>query len=652
MKRRRSTWPVIGGALAAVALACLWNIVTTGASVRAADEDPTLVIRGGQIFDGARPGARELGQLWIRDNKIIGEREAGTKIPEGVDVIDAEGMTVLPGLFDLHVHLQSTGSFYNAPVRMAPERNYAAFLASGVTSVLDLFSNPDWVFAQRDASKAPDFFGPRIYAAGPILTAPGGHGTQMGVETTTMSTRKEAVAAVRKLAEREPDVVKIAYDDLAFSGFSMNKLEPGVATAAIDEAHRLGLRVFTHVTNVDDAVAMINAGTDAFAHFPAFPGKSATDEELAELMVARSVGVVPTINLFENVTIVPQRGPVYEAENFEPKVAWEVVEIVTDPAMRQRQTMMGWRGATPDGREAWRARLLAMDRAGVRIGAGTDAGNPQAFAGVSLIDELGWYVEAGMTTASALQSATSEAAKLLGVDEEVGTLETGKRADVLIVAGDPVADIKHLHRTRHVIRAGRHLDLEAVHRAVNPADSLPSVRKPGTPVIDDFEDGDLVAPSGIEWAAETDVYLGGASEVELTISEESALRVSAKLGGNPRYGAYLGGVALRLTENEKDLADLSEYTGVRFRVRWVSGNSRPVLLRLPTASVRDFDYHQKFLQLEPEWKTMQVAFSSLAQIGFGLPQKFAKAEAQQIVFTFYGAPPGEFAFEIDDIEFY
>ncbi len=649
MNRRRST---LAAVLTIVLLACVWSVVSTGAPVRAQEDAPTLVIRGGTIFDGARTGVRELGQLWIRGGKVVGEREAGTKIPVDVKVLDATGMTVMPGLFDLHVHLQSTGSFYNAPVRIAPERNYAAFLAAGVTSVLDLFSDPDWVFAQRDASKELEFFGPRIYAAGPILTAPGGHGTQMGVDTSTMSTREEAVAAVRELAERKPDVVKIAYDDLAFSGYAMNKLEPGVAAAAVDEAHRLGLRVFTHVTNVDDAIAMVNAGTDAFAHFPAFPGKSATDEELAELMVARGVGVVPTINLFENVTIVPERGPVYEAENFEKKVAWEVVEVVTDSAMRQRQAMMGWRGATPDGREGWRARLMAMHRAGVRIGAGTDAGNPQAFAGVSLVDELAWYVAAGMSTADALRSATSDAAKLLGVEKNVGTLEAGMRADVLIVEGDPLADIANLHRTRHVIRAGRLLDLEEVRRAVNPADSLPSVRKPGTPVVDDFDDGDMTAPNGLAWAAETDAYLGGASEVELTITEESALRVSAKLGGNPRYGAYLGGVGLRLTQAAKDRADLSDYTGVRFRARWVSGNTRPVILRLATASVRDFDYHQKFLQLEPEWKEMQVAFSSLAQIGFGLPQKFAKAEAQQIVFTFYGAPPGSFAFELDDIEFY
>lgn len=632
-------------------LALLPVVRSTVSGSSASTSAPTLVIRGGSVFDATTEQSRPLGQLWIAGETILAEHPAGTSIPDGTAVIDASGMTVLPGLFDLHVHLMSTASFYTAPVRIDSSRNMAAFLASGVTSVLDLFSMPDWVFAEREKSKDPDYLGPRIYAAGPILTAPGGHGTQMGVPTSTMSNREEAIAAVRALAPKRPDVVKIAFDDLAFSGNRLAKLKPEAAAGVVEEAHRRGLRVFAHVTNVDDAVAMVGVGVDAFAHFPAFPGKT-PDSELVAMMRERGVGVVPSINLFENITLIPSKGPVYDAENFDKKVAWEVLEVLEDEATRNRQSMMRWRGATAENRRGWRARLAAMRAGGIVVGAGTDSGNPQAFAGVGIVDELDWYVQAGFTPAQAIRSATADAAKLLGVDAEVGTLTAGKRADVLLVEGDPTRDIRDLYKTRRVIRLGRDLDLAELHRAVNPESSKPRTVVLESSTLDRFDRADLVAATGQTWQPQNDVFMGGESKVALAVTENRTLRLDLELTGNPRFGAYMAGAALNLTERPADRVDLSSYEGVRLRARWLSGAARPILLRLPTAAVRDFDFHQKFLALTGEWKTYEVPFSSLAQIGFGAPVKFRADEVQQLVLILYGAPSGKFSFEVDDIELY
>src|SRR5215470_2507371 len=118
---------------------------------------PTLIFRGGQIFDPGSMQTRPLGQLWIQGDRVLGEHPAETAVPSGVTLVDASGCTLLPGLFDLHVHVSVPGSGLGAMVDVTPEDNLRSHLACGVTSVVDLHADPSMIFPLRDRSRsAPD----------------------------------------------------------------------------------------------------------------------------------------------------------------------------------------------------------------------------------------------------------------------------------------------------------------------------------------------------------------------------------------------------------------------------------------------------------------------------------------------------------------
>ena len=109
-------------------------------AVASAQDGSMVVIQGGRLFDSRTGVSRPLGQLWIRGDRVLGERAAGTPIPKTARIVEARGCTTLPGLIDAHVHVSGSGSFYDQRVLVAPERNLAAYLASGVTSVLDIYT--------------------------------------------------------------------------------------------------------------------------------------------------------------------------------------------------------------------------------------------------------------------------------------------------------------------------------------------------------------------------------------------------------------------------------------------------------------------------------------------------------------------------------
>jgi imidazolonepropionase-like amidohydrolase len=413
-------------------------------------------LRAAHVFDGTRFLAGGATVL-VEEGRIAGVEPVGCDLPDGCEVTSFAG-TLLPGLIDTHVHLVTDGGraaldrvagYTEEQVDEVVTEALRRQLAAGVTTVRDLGDRRYAVVDRRDRQRATNVLEPRIVAAGPPVTTPGGHCHFMGGE---VSGSAEIRAAVRERVERGVDVVKVMASggmntpgtDVAAPQFSLADLR-----LLVEEAHSAGLPVAAHAhasRAVDQAVAV---GVDSIEHAsyiraPASPEVVATggpvpippppgapsDEQLEQLGVS-GIAVCPTIGGF-SLRMLQQAPP----------------EMVAN--MRRF-------GVTPES--LVEARLLLLRRmraAGVRLVSGSDAGivPPKAHGRYAeSVIELADILDLG----TALTSATSVAADVCGLAASTGRLAAGLDADLLVLDGDPAVDSDALRRPVHVVRAGQPL---------------------------------------------------------------------------------------------------------------------------------------------------------------------------------------------------
>lgn len=394
----------------------------------------TFAIVGATVIDGT--GARPVpdAAILVRDGRIVGVGpRARVAIPVGTELIAAGGKTVLPGLWDMHAHYEQ--------VEWGP-----IYLAAGVTTVRDVGNEFEFVTAVRDAIERGAGIGPRMVLAG-IVDGSGPRG--VGVDKADTPT--EAVRMVRRYHAAGFRQMKI------YSSVSLPVLR-----AVAHEAHRLGMTVTGHVPDSMDVYRAVDAGMDQINHIPYIynvmrspksdsgPGppldlSSPRARRAVEFLRSHHVVIDPTISLFEWLTH-PSRIPFTEIEPGISKVP---------PALAAPLTHTGAPAGKEEQASRWFGGLLsvlgALHRAGVPIVAGTDQGVP----GHSLHRELELYVRAGFTPMEAIQSATLQSARALGLERESGTISRGKLADLLVLDGDPLADISNTRKVWLVVANGR-----------------------------------------------------------------------------------------------------------------------------------------------------------------------------------------------------
>jgi imidazolonepropionase-like amidohydrolase len=410
-------------------------------------------------------GARTADQDVIVVNgaiKAIGA--SGTvAIPEGAEGIDANGATLLPGLVDSHGHVGHSSAPPWAGEFPDADRNLQAYLYCGVTTLLDPADLEPDAFERRDEIAAGRIVGPHVYATGPILTAVGGHPIPVIEELAPwwirwyvlrhavrpLASEDDAIAAVDGLVAQRADMIKIAID--AVPGTTPILAEP-LTQKVVSEAHRKGLRVVSHVGTFADAVQAGNSGVDAFMHMVY---KEPLDEDQAEKIASYGIPVVATMGVFESYALLG-RGPrvptPLEKETVSAAVLASFDQIPSDGTPSIFRDYFDQLHAT---REAWRRSIRFMRAAGATVLAGSDA-QSGVFPGAGLHRELALLVESGMTPAEAIRAATFDAAKFLArsMDPPFGTVAVGKRADLLLVEGDPTADLANLARIRLVMKQG------------------------------------------------------------------------------------------------------------------------------------------------------------------------------------------------------
>ena len=419
-----------------------------------------LALTGARIFDGT--GAPLMnGVVLIRGERItaIGTREQ-IALPDDARVIDLSGHWIIPGLIDAHVHFFQSGGLYTRPdiidlrrfwpyaseiawIREQLPATLARYLASGVTSVIDM-AGPQWVLEVRDLTQHTSA-APRVALAGPGL-APvlppalsGEHAPGVIVRTP-----QQARSQVRRLAERHPDLIKIWFVPAPEMDLEQ---EFAWISAAIDEAHAIGLRVAAHATELEVARRMAQVGVDILVHSVE---DQPIDEGFITLLTQKGIVYVTTLAVSEGYREVLTQRP--RLSDIERRLGDPAVIASLDDLSER---FPGYRppAVLPDTGIALQ-NLARLHAAGVLIAAGSDAGNIGTLHGPALHRELELMAQAGLSPSDVLVAATRNGALTLGREPDLGTLQPGKLADMVILNADPLEDIRNTRRIAAVVKGG------------------------------------------------------------------------------------------------------------------------------------------------------------------------------------------------------
>lgn len=440
-----------------------WRVAVTTAFASPDDLPvPAYALVGATVVDGTGAAPRRDATVVMRGGRIacVGDCELGAD----VQAIDARGKWIVPGLVDAHVHYSQTGWVDGRPdaedlrgrfpydsvvahLERTPERFFRSYLCAGVTSTFDVGGYP-WTWALRRRAEG-DNAAPRVAAAGPLLSTRD-HWLNLPAARQFVHTSSDSAtrAGARMIARHGGDAVKVWY---LVSGQSPDTAAyQARLRVAAEEARAAGLPLIVHATNLWAAKDALRAGARLLVH-------SVEDRQVDDefLRLAREAGAAytPTLTVYEGYLQVANR-------SWDP--AGVPLECV-DPDTRRKAALTDSLPPRPaaGGRDAAYARrratihenLRRVHGAGIPVAMGTDAGNPLTLHGASVFNEMEAMAAAGMTPMAVLESSTRVAARAMG-REDVGTLEPGRHADLLVLDADPLADVRNLRRILLVVRGG------------------------------------------------------------------------------------------------------------------------------------------------------------------------------------------------------
>ena len=440
MKRLRSA---MAGAI--LGLAC--------GAMLAAEPVRRLALVGGMLLDGYDVPPLHHAAVLIEDDRIVQVGRAGEiAIPPDAEIIDTSGRVMLPGLIDLHVHLNILGHgdydrwdpwiATNNLVERVMEISARQLLMAGVTSAVDLGGTLTESLSVRDRIKKGTIPGPRMWMSGPWITRDLGDYSPALESQVLVDTPEEAARATERLAKAGVDVIK-AYVELG----------PAHYRAIADAAHRHKLKVHAHVYDPKNVRDAFEAGIDVLTHVGS-AGMPTYDPELVRAIAVKGTPIVVTaahrVFLFPATVDFPERlqDPRLK-EDFGPMLYSEVQNSLKD------FHRLAYFSTTDQEMLYAKPSLKQWIDSGTTMGMGTDSGTPMNFHTEALWREMKAHVDVGMTPQRAITAATRINARILGQEKTLGTIEPGKLADIIVVEGNPLFDITALSRVAVVVKDGR-----------------------------------------------------------------------------------------------------------------------------------------------------------------------------------------------------
>lgn len=438
-------------------------VAVLGMQIASTAQAGSLLIENVTLIDGTgRPPITPASVLVVEDRIQLISRQA-IDPPAGTQRIDGRGKYLIPGLVDMHIHLQGgadvtpEGLMVATTDRSAGVRALHSYLYTGVTSVYDAGNVPDYILALRDDERSGKLVAPRIYATGGIVTYPGSHGSSEFA--TLVDDWPEAIPLLEAHLARQPDVVKLTFEERGWGSRPMIPILPvDLMQHIIEYYNDHGIRTTVHMSSEYRARQAIYVGVDSLAH-PVIQGPITDD--FARLMGAKKIPMVTTLTIGENYSRLAEHPeyldePMYQATLTADEI--EVLKTVKRQEYQERKWTWWMKIMTTIAEE----NLRKIHAAGGVLVAGTDQ-----TTGPALHRELELLADAGIPPSEIIRIATLNGAVFLGKERETGSVEEGKIADLVLLAADPTVDIRNAGQVLEVIKGGKVIDRSKLDLPVN-----------------------------------------------------------------------------------------------------------------------------------------------------------------------------------------
>jgi imidazolonepropionase-like amidohydrolase len=418
-------------------------------------QQPTLALAGGRVLDGYGGIPIENGVILLSGERIIAiGAEGEVEIPAGVETIRTDGMTVMPGLFDMHVHIHILGHadyrkwdelYGDVAARDVMPIAARQLLMAGVTSARDLGAELDQILDVRQRIERGEIPGPRLFVSGPFLQRAPYEDYEEDLRWG-VNGPDDARQKVQRLVDAGVDVIKLIDQD---------QLTSDEVNAIVETAHRAGKPVIAHGHRMAEIRVGLEHGVDGFEHTglgtaPGYP------EDILVALRERNTA------LYWTPTISPLYVMQYTGERFPERLddpRWrEFMPIQMADEIRASLShipALPYYALFPSRIPLLPHKFNQIRETGVRLLIGTDAGIPSMFHNDATWREMAKWVELGVPAMQVIQAATLWPARALRVDAELGTLAPGRLADIIAVRGDPLTDMTAMRDIEVVVKGGK-----------------------------------------------------------------------------------------------------------------------------------------------------------------------------------------------------
>lgn len=438
-------------------------VAGTWLAIACAARADSILIENVTLIDGTgRPSVPGTTVL-VREDRIDRIARGTIDAPDGTIVFDGAGQYLIPGLMDLHIHLRGAIEVTPDGLReLTNDRSIGirmlhSYLYAGVTSVYDAGNVPDYILGFREEERSGKLAGPRIFATGGIVTYPGSHGSnEWG---TQVDDWPEAIPALDAHIARQPDLLKLTYEERGWGSREMIPLLPlDLMQKIIHYYNDRGIRTTVHTSSEYRARQAIFAGVDTLAH-PIIQGP--ITENFARLMGAKKIPMVTTLTIGENYSRLAEHPEYLDQALYRDTIPADEIEILKTER-RQEYQERKWTWWMQIMTTIAQENLRMINEAGGVLVAGTDQSS-----GPALHRELELLADAGIPPAEIIRIATLNGAIFLGKERDLGSIEEGKLADMVLLGADPTQDIDNAKQIIRVFKGGKVIDRARLSLPVN-----------------------------------------------------------------------------------------------------------------------------------------------------------------------------------------